>query len=62
MNLVDEKYYGKKLCSVCGPTHYKDGTKIPKMGKWHGRFERTFYPKGSMETNGVGNLVPKESK
>ena len=47
---------GKKLCSACGPTHYPDGTPIEKMGKWHGRFERTFYPKGTMETDERGNL------
>lgn len=60
-NMVDEKFFGKKLCSACGPTHFTDGTKIEKMGGWHGRFERTFYPKGSMETDRSGNLVKKDT-
>ena len=59
-NLIkDPKYHGKKLCSACGPTQYDDGTPIEKTGKWHGRFERRFYEKDSMETNNDGNLVPK---
>lgn len=57
--LVDPKYFGKKLCSVCSPTHFRDGTPIEDAGKWHGRFKRKFYPKGSMETDRFGNLVPK---
>lgn len=28
-------------------------------GEWHGKFPQRFYPVGSMETNAVGNLVPK---
>ncbi len=55
-DMVDPKYFGKKLCSVCGPTHFLDGTPIDKMGKWHGKFERTFYPKGTKETGPDGNL------
>jgi hypothetical protein len=62
-NMVDPKYEGRALCSACGPTHFIDGTKVPRMqGKWHGQFERTFYPKGSMETDEFGNLVEKRSK
>lgn len=55
----DPKYYGRELCSICGPTHYDSGEVIEKMGKWHGRFPRKFYPHGSMRTDDKGNLVPK---
>jgi hypothetical protein len=58
-DMVDEKYFGKNLCSACGPTHFKDGTPIEGIGEWHGRFERKFFPKGSMETDKQGNLSPK---
>jgi hypothetical protein len=48
---------GKKLCSVCAPTKYKDG--LPTgFGKWHGAFERKFFPLGSMRTDKEGNLEP----
>jgi hypothetical protein len=57
--MVDEKYFGKKLCSACGPTHFIDGKPIEGIGKWHGKFERVFHPKGTMEMNRQGNLVPK---
>lgn len=42
---------GPALCSACGPDQ-----------KWHGRFDRTFYPIGSMHTDADGNLAygPKE--
>ena len=49
------KYRDKKLCSACGPPEYSDGGKT-KYGKWHGRFARTFLPKGEFKTNMVGNL------
>lgn len=55
-DMVPAKYLGKKLCSACGPTHYLNGDKTD-LGKWHGSFERTFYPKGTMETDDNGNLV-----
>lgn len=55
-DLVDKKYFGKKLCSACGPTHFTGGDAISKMGKWHGKFERVFYPIGTMETDEHGNL------
>ncbi len=29
-------------------------------GAWHGRFERKFYPIGTMETNRDGNLQEKK--
>lgn len=50
---------GKALCSVCGPTHFPNGDPIEKMGKRHGRFERTFYPKHSLYTDKQGNLRKK---
>ena len=48
---------GKKLCSVCAPTKYSDGT-ATKYGKWHGEFERVYFPMGTMKTDQQGNLVP----
>lgn len=49
---------GMKLCSVCGPVKYKDGTPT-EYGKWHNRFVRTLLPKGEFFTNGEGNLEHK---
>jgi len=46
---------GKRLCSACGPTLYRDG-KPTKFGKWHDVFERTFLPLGMFRTNERGNL------
>ena len=31
---------GKMLCSECTPDTYKDGTKNPDGGKWHGKFPK----------------------
>ncbi len=50
-----EEYLGKALCSACGPSHFKDGTKADQ-GVWHGRFPRTFLPKGMFRTAKNGNL------
>jgi len=36
----------KPLCSICDPN----------INKWHGRFDRTFLPKGMFKTNQAGNL------
>ena len=47
---------GKKLCSVCSPTKYLDGT-ATKYGKWHGEFKRVYFPMGTMRTDRQGNLV-----
>lgn len=47
--------HGLELCSVCGPTHYRDG-KPTKFGKWHDEFPRTFLPLGQFKTNARGNL------
>ncbi len=55
----DPKYKGRKLCSACGPSTFSDGSKVDKCGEWHGRFERTFYPKGTMKTDDNGNLTKK---
>lgn len=46
---------GLRLCSVCGPSSYRDG-KTTEYGKWHNRFPREFLPHGVFETNRVGNL------
>lgn len=54
----DPKYNNRHLCSACGPEKFSDGSRNEDCGKWHGIFERTFYPKGSMITNREGNLVP----
>lgn len=52
---------GKKLCSACGPTKYKDGTPT-EFGEWHGQFPRTFLPMGMFFTNREGNLAHMGTK
>lgn len=47
---------GKLLCSACGPKKFLYETDMVGGGKWHGRFERVFLPKGMFKTNEVGNL------
>lgn len=51
---------GLRLCSACGPTHYRSG-KPSEYGKWHGKFQRVFLPLGMFETSCVGNLAHKET-
>jgi hypothetical protein len=46
---------GKKLCSVCAPTRFEDGTKT-EYGSWHGQFPRVFLPAGKFRTARNGNL------
>lgn len=55
-------------CSACTPIWYTESGDLgigsnpnpqPEEGLWHGKFERIFYPLGSMRTNREGNLVPK---
>jgi hypothetical protein len=50
-----ENRKGKKLCSVCGPTLYSDGSQT-KFGVWHRRFKRIMLPIGQFKTNSQGNL------
>lgn len=47
---------GMKLCSACGPARYITGNPTETAGKWHGRFERVFLPRGAFITNRLGNL------
>lgn len=58
MDIWPQDARGKKLCSACGPAQYSDGTPT-KFGKWHGRWERKFLPKGEYETGPDGNLRKK---
>lgn len=51
---------GMKLCSACGPVKYKEG-ELSEYGKWHGKFDRVFLPKGEFFTNKVGSLEHKET-
>lgn len=51
---------GKKLCSACGPTHYKSG-KPSEWGSWHGKFERVFLPLGMFKTGRRGGLAHIET-
>lgn len=51
---------GLKLCSACGPTHYKSEGPC-EYGKWHGEFERVYLPLGQFHTNRAGNLEHTES-
>lgn len=52
---------GKRLCSACGPTHLKNGSKTITEGQWHGLFPRVYLPKGQFVTNSVGNLAHRET-
>lgn len=61
-NLTRPEDLGKKLCSVCAPTTFPDGTPTGK-GKWHNRFKREFLPKGQYEfCYDVGALVHIETR
>ena len=51
---------GKKLCCVCAPTKYSDGT-ATEFGTWHGRFARVFLPLGEFRTAKNGNLEHAKS-
>ncbi|MDA8485113.1 hypothetical protein NNO07_18765 [Pseudomonas resinovorans] len=51
---------GKRLCSVCGPLKYRDGTSTG-LGQWHGEFRRVFLPLGMFVTNQRGNLAHKDT-
>jgi hypothetical protein len=52
---------GQALCSECGPKTYKSGEPT-EYGEWHGRFEKKFYPVGTMETDEVGNIRAKRTQ
>lgn len=52
---------GMRLCSACQPSSYVDGEKNDDGGKWHGKFQRVFLPKGKFHTNKVGNLAHNET-
>jgi len=53
------EFEDKKLCSACGPSKFLDGSPT-ECGEWHGRFERRYFPLGSMETDKTGNLRKKK--
>lgn len=57
-NLWPEEFINKQLCSACGPRQFKNGEPTD-YGEWHGKFQQTFYPVGSLKTNGQGNVVCK---
>ena len=60
--LTPEKYLGKALCSCCAPTEYAGGDNNENnTGEWHGRFDRKFFEKGALITNGDGNLEYKDT-
>lgn len=46
---------GKKLCSACAPTKYKNG-ELTEFGQWHDQFSRVFLPMGMFKTARNGNL------
>lgn len=58
-DMWDEEYLGKALCSACGPPKFKSGEKNKGVGKWHGEFERKYYPLGTMYTDANGNIAKK---
>lgn len=49
------------LCSACAPTKLDDDSPTGFAGKWHGFFERHFYPLGILITNEKGNLQHKDT-
>lgn len=53
-----EEFKGKKLCSECGPPRFPGGEETG-WGKWHGMWEKKFYPIGTMETDEQGNVRQK---
>ena len=55
-----EERKGKKCCSACAPTKYRDGT-CSGLGKWHDIFDRVFLPMGMFKTNQYGNLEHVET-
>jgi len=55
-----EDRQGKRLCSACGPTHYRDGTPS-ELGEWHGEFDRVYLPLGMFRTNERGDLAHIET-
>jgi len=55
-----EEDEGKLLCSACGPTKKRHGSKS-EFGEWHGRFDRIYLPLGEFKTNRQGNLEHIES-
>lgn len=62
MDIWAEENRGLALCSACSPTQYASGEKVggmkkDRVGSWHGKWSQTFYPKGEMSTNKVGNLI-----
>lgn len=52
---------GMRLCSVCGPAYYRDGSPSGYGVEWHNVFDRVFLPKGEFFTNSVGNLEHRET-
>jgi hypothetical protein len=50
-----EELRGKRVCSACGPTKFRNGEPTG-YGSWHDVFKRRFLPKGMFETNREGNL------
>jgi hypothetical protein len=59
--LTRKEDLGKALCSACGPTSYPSGEPIEDMGKWHNRFRRRYYEKGTLYTDQQGNVRDKRT-
>ena len=51
---------GKRLCSACGPSKFRDGVKADG-GQWHEQFDRVFLPMGMFRTALNGNLEHVEN-
>jgi predicted nucleic-acid-binding Zn-ribbon protein len=60
-DLYPEEVIGKKLCSECGPTHYKSGQIEADYGKWHGKFPKRIFPLNSLYTDKEGNIRHKHN-
>lgn len=53
------EFEGVKLCSECGPAVFNNGSPTG-LGNWHGRFEKRYFPVGTMETDEQGNIREKK--
>lgn len=57
----DPRFDNRNLCSACAPPP-DESVGRHHGGKWHGLFERVYYPLRSMETGPNGNLREKKRK
>ena len=55
---------GKALCSECTPDTYKDGSRNPDGGRWHGKFPKRKATKEDIAAGGFldndGNFIGRK--